>query len=137
MRALWHKISLFLSMLFMAFALSACGGGSPEKVAEKFYAAIYKGDIDTVMSSLYIPASEKKPGVEEMMKGKLMMMIGEAKKQADAKGGLKKVSAAKAQYNSDKTNATVSVTVVFKNNEQVSEDVKLVKDEKKQWKVNL
>lgn len=137
MRALWHKISLFLSMLFMAFALSACGGGSPEKVAEKFYAAIYKGDIDTVMSSLYIPASEKKPGVEEMMKGKLMMMIGEAKKQADAKGGVKKVSAQKAQYNSDKTNATVNVTVVFKNKEQVSEDVKLVKDEKKQWKVNL
>ncbi|MBQ9682523.1 MAG: DUF4878 domain-containing protein [Neisseriaceae bacterium] len=137
MRALWHKISLFLSMLFMAFALSACGGGSPEKVAEKFYAAIYKGDIDTVMSSLYIPASEKKPGVEEMMKGKLMMMIGEAKKQADAKGGVKKVSAEKAQYNSDKTNATVNVTVVFKNKEQVSEDVKLVKDEKKQWKVNL
>lgn len=137
MRALWHKISLFLSMLFMAFALSACGGGSPEKVAEKFYAAIYKGDIDTIMASIYIPEKEKKPGVEEMMKGKLMMMIGEAKKQADSKGGVKKVSAEKAQYNSDKTNATVNVTVVFKNNEQVSEDVKLVKDEKKQWKVNL
>lgn len=137
MRTVLHKISLFFSMLFVSFALTACGGGGPEKVAEKFYAAIYKGDIDTVMSSLYIPANEKKPGVEEMMKGKLMMMIGEAKKQADSKGGVKKVSAEKARYNSDKTNATVNVTVVFKNKEQASEDVKLVKDEKKQWKVNL
>ena len=134
---MFKKILSFFSMFVLAFALSACGGGSPEKVAEKFYTAIYKGDIDTIMASIYIPEKEKKPGVEEMMKGKLMMMIGEAKKQADAKGGVKKVSAEKAQYNSDKTNATVNVTVVFKNKEQVSEDVKLVKDEKKQWKVNL
>ena len=137
MRALLHKISLFFSILFVSFALTACGGGSPEKVAEKFYTAIYKGDIDTIMASIYIPEKERKPGVEEMMKGKLMMMIGEAKKQADGKGGVKQVKAEKAQYNSDKTHATVNVTVVFKNKEQVSEDVKMVKDEKKQWKVNL
>lgn len=134
---MFNKILSFFSLLFLSLALTACGGGSPEKVAQQFYTATYKGDIDTVMKLIYIPASEKKPGVEEMMKGKLMMMIGEAKKQADAKGGVKKVSAEKAQYNSDKTNATVNVTVVFKNKEQVSEDVKLVKDEKKQWKVNL
>ncbi|MBP3221228.1 MAG: DUF4878 domain-containing protein [Neisseriaceae bacterium] len=135
---MFNKILSFFSLLFLSLALTACGGGSPEKVAQQFYTATYKGDIDTVMKLIYIPASEKKPGVEDMMKGKLTMIIGEAKQQADGKGGVKKIATEKAQYNSDKTQATVKVTVTFKkDNEQVSENVKMIKDEKKQWKVNL
>ncbi|MBR7002374.1 MAG: DUF4878 domain-containing protein [Neisseriaceae bacterium] len=136
MRTLWHKISLFLSMLFMAFALSACGGSGPAKVAEKFERAAYAGDIDTVMSVIYFDDNDKKNGTEDMMRGKLSMMLVELKKQSDAKGGVKNIKTEKAQYNSDKTRATVNVTVTFKDKTEVTEDLSLMKT-KKGWKVKL
>lgn len=133
---MFKKILSFFSMFVLAFALTACGGSGPAKVAEKFERAAYAGDIDTVMSVIYFDDNDKKNGTEDMMRGKLSMMLVELKKQSDAKGGVKKVKTEKAQYNSDKTHATVNVTVTFKDKTEVTEDLSLMKT-KKGWKVKL
>ena len=133
---MFKKILSFFTMFVLAFALTACGGGGPAKVAEKFERAAYAGDIDTVMSVIYLEDNDKKNGTEDMMRGKLTMMLVELKKQSDAKGGVKNIKTEKAQYNSDKTRATVNVTVTFKDKTEVTEDLSLMKT-KKGWKVKL
>ena len=133
---MFKKILSFFSMFVLAFALTACGGSGPAKVAEKFERAAYAGDIDTVMSVIYFDDNDKKNGTEDVMRGKLSMMLVELKKQSDAKGGVKNIKTEKAQYNSDKTRATVNVTVTFKDKTEVTEDLSLVKA-KKGWKVKL
>ena len=131
------RIIPFFTLFVVAFVLSACGTSTPEKTAEKFIAAVYGGDADTMMSLVYLPEEQKKPGMEEMAKGKLTQIAGQGKHKASEMGGVKKIAAEAAQYSDDKTRARVTVTVTFKkDNVEKTENVRLIQYNK-EWKVNL
>lgn len=134
---MFKKITSFFYVLFLTLALTACGGNSPEKVAEKFMSYFYNGEIDKAFELMYIPESAQKDGSAEMVKGKLTMMMGEVKKEIDKNGGIKSITAETAQYSADKTKATVMVKVIFaKNLPEQKEKVNLRKDGSN-WKVDF
>ena len=68
--------------LFFSVILAACGGGgSPEAAAKKYVQAVYNGDADTVISMIYIAEKDKKEaGLQEMLSGKIKVIVAEAKK---------------------------------------------------------
>lgn len=138
MKFLQQKVFLFFYTIITVLLLTACLGNSPEKTAEKFMRAVYSGDAQTVIDMIYIEEENKnKVGMEEMLRGKLKIMVDEAHTKAQKLGGVKSVKAEKATYNNNNQQAKVAVRIVFKqDNKEIIESVKLIKD-KKEWKVNM
>ncbi len=77
------KLFDFFICLFLSVIFAACGGGgSPEAAAKKYVQAIYNGDADTVISMIYIAEKDKKEaGLQEMLSGKIKVIVAEAKKR--------------------------------------------------------
>ncbi|MFD1244876.1 DUF4878 domain-containing protein [Paralysiella testudinis] len=126
--------------LLMAFSLAACGSGgsSPEKVAERYVELVYKGDADGVLKLIVLKPEERdKPGVEDMLRGKIKAMMAKAQEKADKAGGVKDITAAPANYSEDKQRAAVQVTVTFKKSD--TPDVARIRlfHTDDGWKINL
>ncbi|MBQ9619265.1 MAG: DUF4878 domain-containing protein [Neisseriaceae bacterium] len=139
MRAFFHKTLSFFSIVLLALAMTACSaGGTPEKVAEKFISSMYQGDVDTVLSLIHFPEEEKnKPGTENMLRGKLQMMVAEAQEKSSEMGGIQSIKAESVEYSDNNAQARVQVKVVFKkDNKEINDSIRLVKDGN-QWKVRL
>lgn len=133
------KLLTAFSALFIACALVACSGGNntPQAAAKQFSEALYKGDADTVLKLLYIPEKEaKKDGFEDMMRGKMKMMVQEAKAHAEKNGGLDSVNTSEPKYFDEKKRATVQTTVKFKNGEEKKSNTKLIATDDG-WKIGL
>ena len=89
MRTLFKALAAFALTLFIA----ACSGsGTPEKTAEQFIRNAYNGNGDAVVAMLYIPA-DAKPGEKEMVEGKMRSSAAEVKAKAEARGGVKNITA--------------------------------------------
>ena len=130
-----NKFFSFFSMLLVTIAMTACFGSSPERTAEKFLAAAYKGDLETVTS--LVDMNEEHVGMEEMMTGKLKMMVEQSRNKANELGGVKKVVAESARYSEDKKRAEVKVLVIFRKDDfEKREEVSLVKKQDT-WKVSI
>lgn len=124
-------------VLFTAIFLLACSGSSgPEKVADSYMNAVLHNDIDGLMKTIHIENDMVE--MESMMRGKLAMVIAAASAEAQANGGVKKISYAKTEYNEDKTAARVTATVQFKNKDtdDMVDEIDLVKTDDG-WKVSL
>ena len=129
-----NKFSSFISMLLVTIAMTACFGSSPERSAEKFFAAAYKGDVETVISLVDM---NEEHGMEEMMTGKLKMMVKDAQTEANKLGGVKKIVVESTKYSDDKQRASVNVLIIFrKDNFEKRDDVSLVKKQDT-WKVRI
>lgn len=135
-----YIISFFAvcSLLF----LSACGDGntdSPEKIATQYIQAIYEGDIDTAagLVNLGDENDQTSKDMQTHLKGKLGELSANYKKQVDELGGIKAVTADKADYYEDKQKADVKVNVSFKNSEKVDTSTVVLVKTKKGWKINL
>lgn len=111
------KLFDFFICLFLSVILAACGGGgSPEAAAKKYVQAIYNGDADTVISMIYIAEKDKKEaGLQEMLSGKIKVIVAEAKKKANENGGISNIDVEEPKYSQDKNSADVVVKVQFKN----------------------
>jgi PBP1b-binding outer membrane lipoprotein LpoB len=123
--------------LIVALVLVGCSSSDePQAVAEAFTKAAYSNDIDTLMDLVQLP-SELKDGQEEMMRGKLQMMLAPAAAMVEQKGGLDSIKTGETRYNADETTASVPVTVSFKDSDEEStETVNLIKVDG-DWKVKL
>ena len=129
-----NKFSSFFSMLLVTLAMTACFGSSPERTAEKFLAAAYKGDVETVISLVDM---NEEHGMEEMMAGKLKMMVKDAQTEANKLGGVKKIVVESTKYSDDKQRASVNVLIIFrKDNFEKRDDVSLIKKQDT-WKVRI
>ena len=129
-----NKFSSFFSMLLVTLAMTACFGSSPERTAEKFLAAAYKGDVETVISLVDM---NEEHGMEEMMAGKMKMMVEQSRNKANELGGVKKIVVESTKYSEDKQRAEVKVLVVFrKDNFEKREELSLVKKQDT-WKVSI
>lgn len=133
------KLLAVLSVVFMLFTVVACSGSSndPQAVAKQFSESVYKGDAETVLKLLYIPEEEaKKDGFEDMMRGKMKMMVQQAKAQAEKNGGLDSVTTNVPEYFDEKKHATVATIVKFKNGQEKKSNTKLILTDDG-WKVGL
>lgn len=133
MQVLRNSIMLLATLLLIACSAS----NTPEKVAEKYINAVLANDIDGVMATLYIPADAVE-GQESLMRGKLTILLTETSTRAISFGGVKDVSYASAQYNTDKTRATVVATIRYKKDSSAdkNEKIKLIKTDDG-WKISL
>lgn len=133
------RFSQYFCMLLLSLVAFACtqNQGTPEKTAENFTVALFKGNTDELFTLLYLDDEVKQQdNVEKVMKGKIDMLVQESKKSADNKGGLKAVITEPAIYNKDKTKATVVVIATFKNGEINKQNLDLALDDGK-WLVFL
>ncbi|NLY12287.1 MAG: DUF4878 domain-containing protein [Gammaproteobacteria bacterium] len=133
MQVLRNSIMLLATLLLIACSAS----NTPEKVAEKYINAVLANDIDGVMATLYIPADAVE-GQESLMRGKLTILLTETSTRAISFGGVKDVSYSSAQYNTDKTRATVVATIRYKKDSSAdkNEKIKLIKTDDG-WKISL
>lgn len=134
MPSLKHLFLLLAAILMLA----ACSGSdTPEDVSHSFLEAVYKNEPDQAFKLIEIPKNAQ-PGMEDMVRGKLKGRLAENARKTASLGGLASIEVVKAEYNSDKTAATTSATVTFKNADapKRQEQLRLVKGESG-WKVRL
>lgn len=127
-----------LFMLLTAALLIACSASnSPEKVAQNYVDAVLANDIDGVMKTLEIPTDASKEQ-HALIRGKLSMMLADNSSRAIRFGGVKDVSYSKAEYNGDKTRASLVATIHYKKEDAPvkQENIALAKTEDG-WKVSL
>ncbi|MBI0005114.1 DUF4878 domain-containing protein [Gilliamella sp. W8126] len=124
------RLTQYVSIFFLTLFAIACSSGesSPEKVAEKYVSAIYSGDADAVIKMIYIPEEDKSAGASTMITGKLQDGAKRAKAYAEEHGGIDKVEYQPTKYlNDDKSRAIIGINVIFKDNANKNEDLKLTK----------
>lgn len=128
---------LFL-LLAATLMLAACSGSdSPEDVSRSFLEAVYQNEPEQAFKLIEIP-KDARPGMEDMVRGKLKGRLAENARKTASLGGLSSIDVAKAEYNPEKTLATTSATVTFKNADapKRQEQLRLVKGEHG-WKIRL
>lgn len=127
-----------LFLLFTALLLIACSANStPEKAAKSYIDAVLANDVEGVMNTLYIPA-DAADGHDELVRGKLTMLLAETSTRAISMGGVKDISYSAAEYNNDKTRAQLVATIHYKKEDAPvkREHIALVKTDSG-WKVSL
>ena len=133
------KFTALLWVCVAALLLTACSASKPEDVATSFVDASFKGDADKMLAMIYFPEEEKaKPGVEDMVSGKIKDAASKAKERAERKGGIKDVTVLEAQMDEANGQGMVKVQTTFKNDGSESETdrVKLIRSNDK-WKVRI
>ena len=132
-----RKIAFLFYALFFGLFVTACGGGHPaENAAVSFYSAIMKGDTEKAIS-LWAGVDLSKESEKGMAKGKMEMVIADAKEKSRKKGGFLKVSVdSDTPSNISENSATVHLIFHYGDNSTEKESVQL-KKENNQWKVAL
>lgn len=132
-----RQIVFLFYALFLGLFVSACGGGHPaENAAVSFFNAAYKGNTDKMLA-LVAGIDMKKESEKSMAKGKLEMMAGQAKAQAEEKGGFKSVGIdPDSKSEITENSATVYLIVKFGDGSTQKERVRLL-TENGAWKVKF
>ena len=127
----------FFMLLTAALLIACSSSNSPEKVAQDYINAVLSNDIDSLMSTLYIPADAPKEQ-ESLMRGKLTMLLAETSTRVISQGGVKNVIYSTPEYNADKTRANLVATIHYKkdNAPEKEENIALIKTDDG-WKITL
>ncbi|MHC5224930.1 DUF4878 domain-containing protein [Ignatzschineria sp. LJL83] len=133
------QLKMFMMVAFFAVIAVACGGASktPEAVATEFMEVFAKGDSKKLIDIIYISDADNNPEAKAMIEGKLEMMVGMAKAELDAKGGIKDIKVDSVEYNDDKSKASVYLIVTYKDGEVSGPDEVTTINTKDGWKVEL
>lgn len=133
------KILLYPALTLVALFIVACSGStdSPEGITKHFVESTYKGDSEALIKTLDLGKDAEDPAVQQMVTGKLGMAAAEAKKQAEANGGISSIDIKDVKYNDDKTRAKVTFIVKFKKDGiEDAGDMNTIKTDKG-WKIAL
>lgn len=126
------KKLLALSALSLML-LTACGKEAPAEAAETFFTELSQGDVKKALSIAYLPAEVNNPFGLSLLEQVFNAMQEELKKQ----GGIKKITAEKVTYNSDKTQASVVLKIETNDGKVKSgKPIDVVKDNGV-WKVKM
>ncbi|MDO4879296.1 MAG: DUF4878 domain-containing protein, partial [Neisseria sp.] len=135
-----NKLFTPLAAIALSAVLAACSGAgsSPEGTAKAFIEKTYQGDADGAMALIDIPAEAKdKPGVEEMVNGKIKAGVAQSKARADQLGGVDEVTAQPFQASpQDAKQGRVQVDVRFKQGNTKTENVSVIETDHG-WKIKL
>ena len=127
-----------VSTFTVSLLLAACSGKSPEDTAKKFVSEIYNGNADAVVAMVHLDDADKqKPGVQEMLSGKIKAGVAEQKALAEKQGGVESITAEPAAIDpADSNRANVSVTTKVKNGKTDTDRVRLINVDGT-WKIRL
>lgn len=127
-----------VSTFAVSLLLAACSAKSPEDTAKKFVSEIYNGNADAVVAMVHLDDADKqKPGVQEMLSGKIKASVAEQKALAEKQGGVESITAEPAAIDpADSNRANVSVTTKFKNGKTDTDRVRLI-NVGGTWKIRL
>lgn len=126
----FFKLS-FLTLV--AFFVVACGSSNPEDVAKNFTKDLYSGNAKSVMS--YIDLSEAKSDEDKkFISGKITQVVAQNAAKAKEMGGVKDIQIKEKTINKD--SAKIRVLVLFNHDNNLSDNVFLVKKDGK-WLVSL
>lgn len=126
----FFKLS-FLALV--AFFVVACGSSNPEDVAKNFTKDLYSGNAKSVMS--YIDLSEAKSDEDKkFISGKITQVVAQNAAKAKEMGGVKDIQIKEKTINKD--SAKIRVLVLFNHDNNLSDNVFLVKKDGK-WLVPL
>lgn len=127
-----------VSTFAVSLLLAACSAKSPEDTAQKFVSEIYNGNADAVVAMVHLDDADKqKPGVQEMLSGKIKASVAEQKALAEKQGGVESITAEPAAIDpADSNRANVSVTTKFKNGKTDTDRVRLINVDGT-WKIRL
>lgn len=126
----FFKLS-FLTLV--AFFVVACGSSNPEDVAKNFTKDLYSGNAKSAMS--YIDLSEAKSDEDKkFISGKITQVVAQNAAKAKEMGGVKDIQIKEKTINKD--SAKIRVLVLFNHDNNLSDNVFLVKKDGK-WLVSL
>ena len=127
-----------VSTFAVSLLLAACSAKSPEDTAKKFVSELYNGNADAVVAMVHLDDADKqKPGVQEMLSGKIKAGVAEQKALAEKQGGVESITAEPAAIDpADSNRANVSVTPKFKNGKSDTDRVRLINVDGT-WKIRL
>ena len=128
-----------VSTFAVSLLLAACSAKSPEDTAQKFVSEIYNGNADAVVAMMHLvdDADKQKPGVQEMLSGKIKASVAEQKALAEQQGGVESITAEPAAIDpADSNRANVSVTTKFKNGKTDTDRMRLINVDGT-WKIRL
>lgn len=133
------QVKMFFAVMLFAMVAVACGDAkdSPEDVAKEFMTVFEKGDSKRLMDIIYLDDEDNTPEAKEMIEGKLGMMVEMAQGEIKAQGGIKEIKIDRVEYNSDKTTASVYISVTYKDGEESGPDELNTIKTKDGWKVML
>ena len=127
-----------VSTFAVSLLLAACSAKSPEDTAQKFVSEIYNGNADAVVAMVHLDDADKqKPGVQEILSGKIKAGVAKQKALAEKQGGVESITAEPAAIDpADSNRANVSVTTKFKNGKTDTDRVRLISVDGT-WKIRL
>lgn len=126
----------FYALFLAAALLAACGNNAdnPAGTAQTFFTELFEGNTEKALDLIYFPPEALKGTNEETAKIQLNAVLTVLQEQVKKQGGMESITAGEAQYNADKTQATVPVTLKAKNGDTDTETVILIKTGQG-WKV--
>lgn len=101
---------VIVAVAFVAFVGCGAGSSTPEAAAEKVMTNLLNGKVDAVIELMRTSDGKAFEGAEKTaLNGKLTMSLA----QYEGNGKAKSIKANEAQYNKDKTRASVAVIVEY------------------------
>lgn len=131
------KLFGFLALMTALFIMTSCGGGnSPKAVTEKAMNALLDKNYDEFVEYIYITPKEGEDieGSKKMLSG---MMQSKADKTYEKKGGLKSYEVLSEEIDESGEKGAVKVKIEFGNGNTEEDDMKLRKDDKGDWKIDM
>ena len=126
---------LFLAIVAMLF-LIGCGGGGVDDTVKGFLEAGYAGDVKKAANLVYLSKEDmENESVKPTLEGKVGMLVGEAMQVAKKHNGLKSIEIVDKNLGEDV--GTVKVRIVFKDGKTIDDMMKVRKNHKGEWKVDI
>ena len=131
------KLIGIMALMAALFIMTSCGGGNSSKaVTEKAMKALHDKNYDSFVEYIYITPKEGNDmeASKKMLSG---MLQNKAEQTYAKKGGFKSYEVLDEKIDPSGDVAAVRVKTVYGDGSEKEEDVKLKKDEKGDWKLDM
>ena len=116
----------------LALIMTACSAPAPEDVVKDFYKAVVDNRTEDAVNCFAL--NNVKGNDLTMMRGKIMMVVGNLQSGIKKQGGLDSITTTLVKK--DKNTAEVKVEIKYKNGKTEKTSMKLA-DESGKWKISM